>query len=311
VARSKPVKQVVDQVWPKVNAEQVLHRLLSDADFLAAAAGEQLSAGEQALLCWGKRARSWRSARWSVADAALLDELDHLIERTPSWSHIVVDEAQDLSPMQCRAIARRSTGGSLTVLGDLAQGTSPWAVEDWPTLLAHLGKAGAELTTLTEGFRVPAQIIEYAARLLPRIAPQLGAPRSVRRAAGALRVTAVGEPDLLGAVAQACRQRLAGQGTVGVITAEADAAPAHRHLSGLGLDPALLGDTEDALEASRLVCVPASLAKGLEFDAVIAVEPARIVAAEPRGLHRLYVVLTRAVSSLEVIHAAALPPELA
>jgi DNA helicase IV len=310
VARSKPVKQVVDQVWPKVNAEQVLHRLLSDADFLAAAAGEQLSAGEQALLCWGKRARSWRSARWSVADAALLDELDHLIERTPSWSHIVVDEAQDLSPMQCRAIARRSTSGSLTVLGDLAQGTSPWAVEDWPALLAHLGKTDAELTTLTEGFRVPAQIIDYAARLLPRIAPHLGAPRSVRRAAGALRVTPVAEADLLGAVARACRQHLTGPGSIGVITADTDVALAHRHLRDDGLDAALLGETANMLENSRLVCVTASLAKGLEFDTVVVVEPARIVAAEPRGLNRLYVVLTRAVSNLDVIHAAALPPEL-
>lgn len=310
VARSKPVKQLVNQVWPKVTPEQVLYRLLSDGEVLAEAAGEHLTAAEQALLRWRKPARSWRSANWSVADAALLDHLADLIDRTPSWSHIVVDEAQDLSPMQCRAIARRSTGGSLTVLGDLAQGTSPWAAEDWPILLAHLGKSDAEVTTLTEGFRVPAEIIDYAARLLPRIAPQLDEPRSVRRAAGALRVRTVAEPELLPAVALACRERLAGEGSVGVVTADADATLTLRHLRSEGLDAALLGEADDALEKSRLVCVPASLAKGLEFDAVVVVEPARIVAAEPRGLHRLYVVLTRAVSSLDVVHAAALPPEL-
>ena len=76
------------------------------------------------------------------------------------------------------------------------------------------------------------------------------------------------------------------------------------------LRAALLGRDEDALESSRLVCVPASLAKGLEFDAVIVVEPGRIVAAEPRGLHRLYVVLTRAVSALHIVHAEPLPAEL-
>jgi DNA helicase IV len=81
-------------------------------------------------------------------------------------------------------------------------------------------------------------------------------------------------------------------------------------LLAAGLDAALLGTTEDAMEAERLVCVPAPLAKGLEFDAVVVVEPAQIVDAEPRGLHRLYVVLTRAVTSLHVVHAAPLPVAL-
>jgi DNA helicase IV len=78
-----------------------------------------------------------------------------------------------------------------------------------------------------------------------------------------------------------------------------------------GLSAGLVGRDEDALDTHRLVCVPAGLAKGLEFDSVIVAEPNRIVEAEPRGLHRLYVVLTRAVSSLHVIHAEPLPAALA
>ena len=110
---------------------------------------------------------------------------------------------------------------------------------------------------------------------------------------------------------ETCRRRLNDEGTVGVIAADADVAELHLAIVAAGLPAALLGQDEDALEIGRLVCVPASLAKGLEFDTVVAVEPARIVAAEPWGLRRLYVVLTRAVSALDVIHAEPLPADLA
>jgi DNA helicase IV len=310
VARSKPVRQVLDAVWPKLAPEQVLFRVLADADFLATSADGRFTAAEQAALRWPKPYRSHRSAKWSAADAVLLDELAGLIDRTPSLSHVMVDEAQDLSPMQCRALGRRCVTGSLTVLGDIAQGTSAWAVDDWPTLLAHLGKPDTRLHVLDRGFRVPAQIIEYAARLLPQLAPGLAAPTSVRRAAGALRVTPATAEALPDAVVRACRHWLAGDGSVGLIAADADITGLHQRLRGDGVDSALLGHDENALESSRLVCVPASLAKGLEFDAVVVAEPGRIVAAEPRGLHRLYVVLTRAVSALHIMHAQPLPAAL-
>jgi DNA helicase IV len=222
----------------------------------------------------------------------------------------MVDEAQDLSPMQCRALGRRCVTGSLTVLGDIAQGTSAWAADDWPTLLTHLGKPDTRLAVLDRGFRVPAQIIEYATRLLPAIAPGLAAPTSVRRATGALQVTATTSDSLPDAVLRACEYRLTDEGSIGLIAADADTAGLYERLRTAGLDTALLGRHEDALESSRLVCVPASLAKGLEFDTVIVVEPGRVVAAEPRGLHRLYVVLTRAVSALHIIHAEPLPAAL-
>jgi DNA helicase IV len=310
VARSKPVRQLLDAVWPKLSPEQVLLRLLSDPEFLAAAAAGQFTAAEQATLLWAKPYRSAKSAKWSAADAVLLDELAGFIDRTPSLSHVMVDEAQDLSPMQCRALGRRCVTGSLTVLGDIAQGTSAWAVDDWPTLLTHLGKPDTRLAVLDRGFRVPAQIIDYAARLLSAIAPGLAAPVSVRRATGALQITSTGAEPLPDAVLRACRHRLTDEGSIGLIAADADIAGLHERLRTAGFDTALLGQDEDALESSRLVCVPASLAKGLEFDAVIVAEPSRIVAAEPRGLHRLYVVLTRAVSALHIVHAEPLPAAL-
>ncbi|HEX3812030.1 MAG TPA: AAA family ATPase [Mycobacteriales bacterium] len=308
VARSRPVKQVLDAVWPKLTPEQVLFRLFSDAEFLAEAGEKHLSADERALLLWEKPFRSWKSAKWSAADCALLDELADLIERGPSLDHIVVDEAQDLSPMQARALARRGANGSFTLLGDIAQGTTPWAVDDWQTLLHHFDKPDAQVEVLDRGYRVPAQIVDYASRLLADIAPGIGAPTSARTAQGSLQVTET--PDLFDVLGPASREALAGQGSVGLIAADADVSGIHDRLLADGLDVALLGGDEDALEAARLVCVPATLAKGLEFETVIVVEPTRIVEAEPRGLHRLYVVLTRAVSALHIIHTEPLPAPL-
>ncbi|MFC5749768.1 HelD family protein [Actinomadura rugatobispora] len=310
VARSKPVRQLLDAVWPKVTPEQVLFRLLSDAEFLARSARRDLTQEEQELLLWRRPPRSWRSAKWSDADTALLDELSDLVERTASIGHIVLDEAQDLSPMQCRAVGRRCATGSMTVLGDIAQGTAPSAVGDWAALLRHLGKPDARLETLERGYRVPAQIIDFAARLLPEIAPGLGAPTSARRSPGALRVAAAAPEGLPDAVAATCREHLKGEGSIGVITADAALPALHQRLLAEGLEAASLEENENAMEDARLVCVPATLAKGLEFDTVVLVEPAGIVNAEPRGLHRLYVALTRAVSALHVLHAAPLPAAL-
>ncbi|MFI7618438.1 HelD family protein [Nonomuraea terrae] len=300
VARSKPVKQLVEAVWPKLTPEQVLYRLLSDREFLAKAAKSDLSPEEQEMLIWRKPYRSWKSAKWSAADAALLDELRDLMERTPSLGHLVVDEAQDLSEMQLRALGRRCRNGSATVLGDLAQGTTPWSTSSWQSVLEHLGQREGEVTELTLGFRVPREVLDYAARLLPSIAPGLAAPRSLRPGAGSLSVRAGGS------VAEAAKEALAKEGSIGVIVPDARVAEVSAALAGLPhtvLDP-------DSAEDHRLLVIPATLAKGLEYDHVIVVEPADIVEAEPRGLARLYVVLTRAVTSLTVVHDRPLPAEL-
>ncbi|WP_131741957.1 HelD family protein [Actinomadura roseirufa] len=306
VARGRPVKRVLDEVWPKVTPEQVLYRLLSDAEFLRAAAKDDLDEGERAALLWAAPARSHRSARWSAADRALLDELADLIERTPSLGHLIVDEAQDLSAMQLRALGRRCGTGSATVLGDLAQGTTPWSARSWAEVLSHLGQEG-EVTELTLGFRVPGTVLDYATRLLPHVAPELERPRSLRAGEGALQVRRV--PDVPPAAVEAVRAALARPGSVGLIVAD-DAAAGHvAALAAAGLDPALLGPGSPG--TARLLVVPATLAKGLEYDHVIVAEPAAIAAAEERGLARLYVVLTRAVTTLTVLHRDDLPAELA
>ncbi|GAA0372265.1 AAA family ATPase [Actinoallomurus spadix] len=310
VRRTRPVKAMVDHVWPALDPVRVVMRLLSDAEFLARAADGLLDPGEQAALLWDRPPRGPKSARWTPADAVLVDEAADLISRTSSLSHVVLDEAQDLSAMQCRAVGRRCETGSVTVLGDIAQGTTPWAVGDWPALLRHLGKPDADLTVLDRGYRVPRQIIDFASRLLPRIAPELAPPTSVRSAPGSLRIARA--TDLRAAVEDACREALDGEGSIGLIAAEADAAGLGEHLTACGLEHVRLAD---GMAGARLVLTPATQAKGLEFDQVIVVEPAAIVDAEPDGdrspgLRRLYVVLTRAVSRLTVLHARDLPDPL-
>jgi DNA helicase IV len=311
VARSKPVKELIDAVWPRVVPEQVLHRLLSDADFLTRVAGDLLTDDERTALLWPKPARSWKSAKWSFADTVLLDELEDLIERrTGSLGHLVLDEAQDLSAMQLRALGRRCRTGSATVLGDLAQATTAWAAGSWDRVLDHLDKSDAVVAELDRGFRVPAQIIDFAAKLLPEIAPTLGIPSGVRTVAEALAIVETDEHSFADELVAACKTDLAGEGSVALIAADDQISHLRDILAAAGLEPALLGETEDEMDTTRLVCVPATLAKGLEFDAVVVAEPARIVAAEPRGLQRLYVILTRAVSRLHVVHAQPLPNPL-
>ena len=133
IARSAPGHRLVRGLWPGLDPAGVLFGLFSDAVTLADAADGILTAEEQRMLLWDKPPRTKGAARWTRADKALLDEVADLLDRTPSLGHVVLDEAQDLSPMQLRAVGRRASTGSLTVLGDIAQGTTPWATESWGT----------------------------------------------------------------------------------------------------------------------------------------------------------------------------------
>ncbi|MFF7181916.1 UvrD-helicase domain-containing protein [Streptomyces sp. NPDC008121] len=311
VARDAAVKAVVKAVWPAVDPAKLVLRLLSDADFLAEHAEGLLTADEQKLLLWAKPARSVKSAKWSPADAVLIDEARDLVERTHSLGHVVLDEAQDLSPMQYRAVGRRCSTGSATILGDLAQGTTPWATASWAQALGHLGKPEAVVEELTAGFRVPREVIAYASRLLPHMSPGLAAVESVRENPGSLTIRRVDTGALDAEVVAACVASLGHEGSTGLIAADARIAPLARALTAAGL--AYLSPGEETTAESRLTLVPASLAKGLEYDYVVLDDPAAVVDGEPderTGLRRLYVALTRAVSGLAVVHASPLPEQL-
>ncbi|KPM50783.1 ATP-binding protein [Frankia sp. R43] len=310
LARSRPVRAAVEAIWPKADGAKLIRRLFTDPEFLAAAAEGVLTGAEQALLV-GHRSRGG-----SVADAYCVDEARHLIERVPGFGHVIVDEAQDLSAMQCRAIGRRCEQGSLTVLGDLAQGTSAWAAGSWQDLLAHLGKPATHVEVLDRSHRVPAEILGYANRLLPSIAPHVPPATSVRHVPAALTVVRAASdrlavPDRLAAeVTAQARVVLRNEGSTAVLVADSQLAAIGPVLRDAGL-PFI--ELREDTAPGRFALVPASLAKGLEFDHVILAEPAAVVAGEPgrtNGLRRLYVLLTRAVTSLTVVHADDLPAEL-
>jgi DNA helicase IV len=314
VARNSAVKAAVKEVWPAVDPAKLVLRLLTDADFLAEHAKGVLSEDEQKTILWalpgsGRRpARSVKAARWSAADAVLIDEATDLVERTHSLGHVVLDEAQDLSPMQYRAVGRRCTTGSATVLGDLAQGTTPWATRSWQEALGHLGKADAVIEELTAGFRVPTDVITYASRLLPHIAPGLTPVASVRENPGFFALRPVAGTD---ETVAACVELLRNEGSTGLIAADARIPVLAEALTASGIGH--LAPGEETTAETRLTLVPASLAKGLEYDYVVLDEPQAVVDGEPderTGLRRLYVALTRAVSGLIVTHTAPLPPQL-
>jgi DNA helicase IV len=307
VRRTAAVRAAVDGIWPKADPVRVVFELLSDREALARCAAGVLTEAEQDLVAWPRPPRGPGSARWSAADAVLIDEVADQIERTASLAHIVVDEAQDLSAMACRAIGRRATTGSVTVLGDIAQGTTAWAAASWEQLLSDLGKPETSLEILNTGYRVPRQILDFASQLLSQIAPDLAPAVSVRQDPGSLVISAVPDGGLADALARACAAALTEPGSIAVITADAGVATAADALAGAGLPYRVL---DGEAEASQLTVVPVGLVKGLEFDHVIVIEPAEIADAEARGLQRLYVALTRAVSRLTVLHTRPLPEPL-
>ena len=280
----------LDRVWPAPRPEQVVRRLLSSREALAEAADGVLHADEQSLL---RRTKSG----WSVADLPLLDEAGALLRGVGTrYGHVIVDEAQDLTPMQVRMIARRSVG-SFTVLGDVAQATGPIPYTRWADLLAHLPGGGqATIEELRHAYRVPREIMAFALPLLAHIAPGTEPPMAYRDGAEPPRIVR-GDPPL--AVAYGEAGRLAGaEGLLALIV------PAS--LRGDAFEaPALFDD-------SRIAIMTPREAKGMEFDHVIVVEPARIVeeAAGGQGLRELYVALTRPTTTLVVVHARPLPAEL-
>jgi DNA helicase IV len=286
--RDGRLTRFLDASWPAPKPEQVVRRLFSSRKSLAAAADGILDPDEQALL---RRARSG----WSNADLPLLDEARAILLGTPThYGHVIVDEAQDLTPMQLRMVSRRAAG-AFTVLGDIAQATGPVGYARWDELLPHLpGGDAAEVEELRHAYRVPREIMSVALPLLERIAPDVVAPIAYRTGAEPPRVVEADEP-LPAAFDEAAR--LAGEeGLLAVI------APA-----------SLRGEGETALfDETRIAVLTPREAKGMEFDHVIVVEPAQIVeeAVEGQGLRELYVALTRPTTTLVLVHARPLPPGL-
>jgi hypothetical protein len=224
------------RTWPVVDPVRLVFRLLTERSFLAEAADGILTGEEQQLLVWTRRPRSRKAAPWSVTDAFLVDEAVDVVGGTPTFGHVVADEAQDLSAMQLRAIGRRCRFGSATLLGDLAQRTTPWSADRWEEALGHLGRRSTRVEHLPRAFRAPNEVLDFANRLLPEIAPEVRPARSVRSVSGSLRVRAVAQEAVAAAWLQALDEALAEDGSVGLVVADPAVGAAGDGLAGRGIE---------------------------------------------------------------------------
>jgi DNA helicase IV len=277
------------RVLPLPQPEKLVARLLTSPAALAAASDGVLDADERKLML-RDRPRRVSELRWSDQDVPLLDEARALLAGAPrSYGHVIVDEAQDLSPMQLLAISRRALDGSLTILGDVAQATGPVVYRRWQELQPYLpDEAEMEIEELRHAYRVPAEIMDFALPLLDRIAPEVEPPLAYRKGGDPPRLVRVDEEDLL---ETALREAVALEDLDGLL-----AVIVPRSFS-----------IDDPFPFPILT---PRQAKGLEFDHVVVVEPAAVADDGDRGLRELYVALTRPTKTLVVVHARPLPEPL-
>ena len=256
-----------------------------------------------------------------LLDAGLLGERQRVTEnltaaqraaadRRWAFGHIIVDEAQELSPMAWRLLMRRSPSRSMTLVGDVAQTGDLAGAPSWAGVLEPYVGDRWRLAELTVNYRTPAEIMGVAARVLASIDRTMAAPRSVRATGMPPWAERVSPEKLADRLVDAVRAEAAAldDGRVGVLV------PAHRVADlGAAVAAAVPGATVGAGSdlTSPVVVLSVRQAKGLEFDSVLVVEPDAIRAGSPRGANDLYVALTRATQRLGVLYTKALPPALA
>ena len=317
---SDDLKKAIDKMWPRLNPQAVVRGLFTSAKRLSEAADGLLPAEDQKLL--DRRGTKAADEPWTSADLALLDEAEARCAGVPkTYGHIIVDEAQDLSPMALRMIGRRAAEGSMTILGDLAQATAVGAPGSWQETVRHLTNARAarsadddeaarlrskvQLSELTVGYRVPAAILDVANRLLVEAAPSVTPARSVRPGGTAPRTVAVPDGELEVAVVAEIERLQEKVMSLAVIAPEHLLAPIATALNEAGIAGDRVGGAGLPGHDAVALLDPRA-AKGLEFDSVVLVEPG-LIAKTPSGLRHLYVAMTRTVQHLSLVHSSGLP----
>jgi len=309
VRSHKDFRKAVNKAWPSLSGPQMVRSLLSSPTNRERAAEGLLTESDQQQM----HRRSTPSANdepWTAADLALLDEANHITIGTKRrFGHIVIDEAQDLSAMALRAAGRRAIGESMTILGDIAQATGVSAQTSWASVTSGLGfdPAAVREQELTVGYRVPGPILDFANRLLAVTAPQITPSTSIRSRGRGPQLREVGATEIVAEVTRSVGELSEEATTVGIIACAPHQEDLLAALDRAGIDA---GDTRrGATLESGVSLVDPALAKGLEFDATVVVEPADFETL-PNGLRLLYVALTRCVQELVVVHAAPLPSPL-
>jgi DNA helicase IV len=336
------------RIWPRLAPHELVHDLLGAPPLLRAAGAGLLEDHEIELLA-RPRAASVDEVAWTAADAALIDEARTYLgtprsarrrtaqttrvrelfepigspepngedEAIRTFGHIVVDEVQDLSAMQLRMIARRSISGSMTVVGDMGQATGPGAAGTWELVISHLApRKPPAIVELTVSYRTPQEVLDAAALVLALAEPTMRPPRPVRTTGTVPDLRVVAPDALRHEIVEAAKREVSAvaPGRVAILAPGAELAGivAALHAAGIAaVDPRL--PSGEGL-AANLVALPADDANGLEFDAVIVVQPAVIAqrggtdhAPTRRGLRTLYVAMTRPTRRLTVLGTEPIP----
>ena len=316
------VVEALEWMWPVLTPAQLLHDLFGSKALLRLA-GQRVLSDEQLAGLYRPRSASVHDVVWTHDDVPLLDAAYALLGPRPrrrrrdddevrTYGHIVIDEAQDLSPMQLRMLTRRSLNGSMTVVGDIAQSTGAWAHADWDEILSLLpNRRPARREELTVGYRIPGPNMALAARVLAVSAPDLKPPRSVRQDGRPPLFHQVPQGTALGpAIAAAVQHEVeaVGNGNVAVICPASRVAETSAALTSVGIEHGVA--IEQGLK-HQVTVVPVGIVKGLELDATVVVDPAGIIDEEAQGLRALYVALTRSTKLLSVVYPGELPAVLA
>ena len=304
---SEQIREALEWMWPVISSEELLHDFYGFRSLLRAAGHKDFGAHIENLY---RPRTNTDDLLWTAHDVPLLDEVNRLVGPTSglnkdhgvrTYGHIVIDEAQDLSPMQLHMVARRSLGGSMTIVGDIAQATSAWAHDSWESVTEHLPTPkGIHRYELTVGYRLPEPLMALAAKVLAKAMPDLKAPVAVRSEGDPPRFV-VTDPDNFGtalANTVAHEREAIGAGNIAVICATGAAEDVSFFLNEAGIDHGVA--YAGALEKEVSV-IEVSMVKGLELDAAIVIEPDSIVEFEPQGLRSLYVAITRATRRLTII----------
>ena len=316
--RDPLVREALERMWPVLTPAELLNDLFGSPGLLRSASRKALEPDEWKLLA-RERLHDATQVVFTNHDVPLLDEALELLGPRPrfkdadairTYGHIVVDEAQDLSPMELRVLDRRSLNGSMTIVGDIAQATGAWAHDDWESVLDHLpARRQPRRAELTVGYRVPGPIMELASKMLHLAAPGLQPPTSIRSTGDAPIVTGTTDAHLDVVLGESVRRELdaIGTGNVGVVVPGSLVDRVASALGAAGIDHGRA--TRQGLD-KQVTVVPTALVKGLELDSVIVVEPGLILTQEARGPQSLYVSLTRSTKRLSIVHTDDLPDVL-
>ena len=304
--KESDVDSLTEKIWPSMSAVNLIKELYSSqARLLSAAKDSDFLVNELVML---EKKSVNQNDGWSISDIALIDYVDTLLNgQKEIYDYIIVDEAQDLTPMQIESIKKRSSNGDILLMGDLAQATGLLLYSSWQQLADLLGTTISRLDELEFGYRVPKQIFEYATKVLSYIDPKLKPPRLVREVSESPVININLENIAMYTLVMDIIQEKFGEGIVGLIISDDILVDFCEGLKEFGVS---FTELNSAGLVKGINVVPVSRQKGLEFDTVVIYEPKAILDIPLTGLRHLYVAVTRPLNSLHFYCADDLPVEL-